>query len=702
MTSTTSTILLLDDDRQFRELVRPVLQANGLIVIEATTGAEAKALLDKGSPDLVIVDGNLPDADGISWISSLRASGNQVKVVFVSSALRDQNSYHKLTAELNVLLVLHKPIVAKVFGEQIEAIVQGDIKQLNFDAVKSRVPNLASRLSELTDSYVAQLPSNIKELKFHTTASKNPLAVVSLAEAVNCAHKLSGTAGSYGLPHFGQIMKQAEERLRQLQEVAASDTPDRYDRLWRDCLQLVEVSQREALELSVDRNKNKSSDQAANAQQLAAASEDLFPVADGAIATPKLLVVDDDPAFLDLVVELGKPRLVEILPANTSAQALKIAEERHINGALLDVQLGEEDISFELAEQLRALPGYENLPLAFISGRAHIYNRVAASHAGACLYLNKPLNAADLDAAFMQLLSHQQFEIPRVLIVDDDEGFSSHLAGTLQHEGMEVATLNDPVRILDVLPEIVPDLLILDIMMPGVSGFDVCRMLRTALRWQNLPILFLTAQTSHESRLTTFEVEGDDCLIKSCPNDELIGRIKMRIKRARLQKEKAYKDSLTGLFSRRASLEQLERMFAAAQKLDFPVSICLFDIENFRAINETHGYLAGDHVIRSIALMLTRHFNPEDLRGRWGGDEFIVALHAVDYKEAQEAVAAVLREFHRLEFPSEEDGPFKVSLSAGIGTFPQDGTSAYDLIKTADRRLAAARQAGPGAAVGPV
>jgi diguanylate cyclase (GGDEF)-like protein len=291
----------------------------------------------------------------------------------------------------------------------------------------------------------------------------------------------------------------------------------------------------------------------------------------------------------------------------------------------------------------------------------------------------------------MQLLAIRDSDKPRVLLVDDDEDFSNLIAELLKKANMQVATLNDPVRILEVLPEIEPDLLILDVMMPGVSGFDVCRMLRTVPRWQQLPVIFLTAQTSMESRLMVYKCGGDDYLHKHCADNEFISRVQIRIERSRLLNEKAYKDNVTGLYSKRAALEQLNRMIAAAKKLKFPISICMLDIEAFRTINETYGYLSGDTVVGSIGLMLSRRFNIEDLRGRWGGDEFILALHGTDAKDARESVDSFLKEFELIEFHSDEGG-FFARMNAGISSFPADGETAYELIRVADKRLAIAKK----------
>jgi diguanylate cyclase (GGDEF)-like protein len=728
--------MFLEEGRKLSSLASPILQAKGFRIIDAASGLEAFELLGDARPDLVIVDDKLPDTDGVSWIATMRSSGNKAKVAFISSQWRDQNSYNRLTRDYQVLLVLHKPINASVFCEQIDAICEGEIRQLKNAAAHA---GLNSKIDNLLNEYVAQLPKLVSELKRLLFAARTggQLDVWALKEAYNYAHRLTGTAGSYGLLAIGELTGLLEMRLSYLQTNGATESSHRIDEIWDECFELVEKVSSEIADVTKARVQNQSAKTQAQIKLIdaratgAVLSEDsrlkatqargsepangkteqpatqngdgqkttnannskVIPAIQGpaAVKMPKLLVIDQDEAFLDLIEEFGKTRLVQILRAHTGEEALKIAREQGVDAALMDVQLGGNDISFDLAHKLRELPEHEKLPLAFVSGRAHIYNRVAAANAGACLYLNKPLSAADLEAAFMQLLADRVSDRPRVLVVDDDEEFSNLVAELLKTADMNVATLNDPVRILEVLPEIEPDVLILDVMMPGVSGFDVCRMLRTVPRWQQLPIIFLTAQTSMESRVMVYKCGGDDYLHKHCADNEFISRVQIRIDRARLFNEKAYKDNVTGLFSRRAALEQLNRMIAAAHKLKFSVSICMFDVENLKTINETYGYHAGDTVIGSIGLMLSRRFNIEDLRGRWGGDEFILALHATDAEDAQKSVDSFLKEFKLIEFHSDE-GSFSVSMNAGVSTYPADGATAYDLIRVADSRLAIAKK----------
>jgi diguanylate cyclase (GGDEF)-like protein len=350
--------------------------------------------------------------------------------------------------------------------------------------------------------------------------------------------------------------------------------------------------------------------------------------------------------------------------------------------------------SFRLARQLRELPGYETLPLAFISDDAGLKDKVEMAHAGASLYLDKPLESDALEKAVQHLVAIRQGGRPRILVTDDDEFFASTVALVLRNEGMIVRTLLDPTKILDTMQDFPPDMLLLDVMMPGITGFEVCRMLRQVPRWQDLPIIFLTGQTGVEARVEAFRSGGDDYLPKPVVNEELLTRVKVRLDRSRLLKERSDKDTITGLLLRRAFSEHLTAMIAEAQRLKSTFTVCLLDVDHFKKVNDTYGHLAGDRVLAALGQLLSRRFRVDDLRGRWGGEEFILAFRRETKATMDGAVTRVLDEFSKMPFNSDGGQEFFCSFSGGLACYPEDGESVYELLQIADKRLYEAKRAG--------
>jgi len=383
------------------------------------------------------------------------------------------------------------------------------------------------------------------------------------------------------------------------------------------------------------------------------------------------------------------------LIASSPAEAVEMASSTALDAVLIDLgSVNDTGISASLARQIRGTSGNESLPLGFVKESSRSLDRIAATHAGASVFLESPLEAEALKDGIEYLLTARQGGRPRVLVVDDDPDFASLIIDTLSHEGMLVRYIADPTEVLSTIDSFVPDLVLLDVMMPSVSGFEVCRLIRATPRWQDMPIVFLTAETELEARLAAFDAGGDDYLPKPVATVELLTRVRVRLDRARLLRERADKDMLSGLLLRRAFMEQVNGLIAEAARHGFTFTIALLDVDKFKSINDTYGHLAGDRVLAHLGQLLKRRFRVEDIRGRWGGEEFIVALRHEGEKTTEGALARLLDELRNMQFEGDHGEKFGVTFTAGLATYPNDGDTLEALVKTADVRLYAGKDAG--------
>jgi diguanylate cyclase (GGDEF)-like protein len=407
-----------------------------------------------------------------------------------------------------------------------------------------------------------------------------------------------------------------------------------------------------------------------------------------------VLVVDADGAFLDHVAGLGRARLIDVRVARDVDEALLEARRHTLDAAIIDVALGAGELGFELARKLRALDGNGDLPLAFTARDGRLAHHIAAVHAGASLFLTKPLDARAFVAAVHGLEAERNSGRPRVLVLDDEPEVARALAATLAAQRMDAFCLSNPLEVLDVLERLQPSLLVLDVDMPGLGGLDVCKMLRASARWNDLPVLLATADAGEDARIACFEAGGDDYVHKPVSGRELLARIHARLERQRLQRERADRDGLTGLLLRHAFAEALAARLSQAQREHHPVSIALLDLDGFKRINDLHGHLAGDRVLSGFGKLLGTAFRAHDLRGRWGGEEFVVAFCGEDAASAAAILDRTRRELEASAFESDHGAPFHVTFSAGVACYPQDGLAIDQLLQAADRRLHAAKAAG--------
>jgi diguanylate cyclase (GGDEF)-like protein len=175
---------------------------------------------------------------------------------------------------------------------------------------------------------------------------------------------------------------------------------------------------------------------------------------------------------------------------------------------------------------------------------------------------------------------------------------------------------------------------------------------------------------------------------------ELTARLRVRLDRTRIFREQSNRDLLTGLLTRRAFTESVLARVAEAQRSRRHLSLCLLDVDRFKSVNDTYGHGVGDKVLSAFGALLGTRFRLQDLRGRWGGEEFIIAFYGEWAESAREILSRVTAEFAKITFDGGQGRSFNVTVSGGIATYPIDGRTLEELVGVADQRLYAAKQAG--------
>ena len=160
--------------------------------------------------------------------------------------------------------------------------------------------------------------------------------------------------------------------------------------------------------------------------------------------------------------------------------------------------------------------------------------------------------------------------------------------------------------------------------------------------------------------------------------------------------ESALRDRLTGAFNRGYFGNRLESDVAFALRHGKPLSLVMFDVDNFKQINDTHGHLAGDQVIAQFGELLAQRFRTEDLRGRWGGEEFILAFPGATAAFAHQAATRLLEDLQKVEFRAESGQTFRASFTAGVALWPDDAGTMNGLVQVADERLYQGKREGRG------
>lgn len=414
-----------------------------------------------------------------------------------------------------------------------------------------------------------------------------------------------------------------------------------------------------------------------------------------------VLWIDDDPQFIARARLLAEQLLLHLHVATDLDEALEIMafSGDAIQAGFLNIdrlKLAKLDAcdARRWLSNFRATPQSARMPMAFLSTRDDLQTRVWAARAGAQLFLKKPVGSAEFTQAIHQLVALRRAPRPRVLILDRDPLYVRALCDYLNAHAIDAAVAHDAAEILTHLQQSVPDAVIVDAQMPGLNGLDLCRVLRTTSRWQDLPVVIVGKDPGLSARLAAFEAGCDDLLTHQSDPAEILARIQTHIERARLMRQRADRDALTGLLTRRAFLESLAARLAEVARNEQPLAFCLLDLDRFKCINDTHGHLAGDRVLARLGQLLQNRFRAEDLRGRWGGEEFVVVMANEEIPNARMILERIRSEFAQLDFEGTNSERFRVSFSAGIAEFPAHGRDVESLFHSADRQLYAAKTAG--------
>ena len=665
----TKTILIAGDGQDIWSFVKSVLEDNGYNVHLAPTGHAALEYLSQSEQlDLVIVGEELNDINGMEWIIKARQKNHHIKMVFVANVWRDADFYQRLRKDFGVSLIVHRPFKPSIFALQIDSLF-GIVEESQF--TQTVEVNEVDRHVAMKFRYAQILPSRATQLaEAIASIQVEPYNQKQLTEAFRLAHNLKGSARSCGFRNIGDLSEQVERILIGM--------------LNGNCAKNI---------------TNQVSEQIDSIQMHAMAAHlkySTHPEAEKHHENCK----DDATKTLILVVSGGRSlensadennQWLKILQVDSFDKGLKVAREKPIDAVLIDLGLESRESALRFAERIRELHGNENLPLGFLSSGRND-DHLEATRAGGSLVIPKPIASNHIVKAATYLSSIRQGGRPRILIVDDDSDFTQIISSMLLSHGMQIRCLHEPSELLHVLQEFTPDLILLDVMMPVINGFDLCKQLRSMPRWQDTPIVFLTAHSGVDARINAFDAGADDYLPKPVIEMELVSRLKIRLERARLIKERADRDLLTGLLSRRALSEQVTALLAKSTRHHFKFCLSLVDVDHFKKVNDLYGHHAGDQVLSELGKLLSRRFRVEDIRGRWGGEEFALAFPHATSDVMRASLGRVLEEFRSKTFGDTEE--FHVSFSAGMATYPDDGTSFKELLQVADERLYLAKEAG--------
>jgi diguanylate cyclase (GGDEF)-like protein len=306
----------------------------------------------------------------------------------------------------------------------------------------------------------------------------------------------------------------------------------------------------------------------------------------------------------------------------------------------------------------------------------------------------------------------------RILVVDDEDTIRSVIAQVLEEAGYLVTEAPCAELALQAYREQAYPVVITDIIMSKMSGIELLKELK--LLDPEALVVVMTSQASVDSATSALRSGAYDYLTKPFEDlDQITNVVDRALEKKRLTEENhhlldqlrrnaeelkdlnrqlremAIRDGLTGLYNHRHFRDQLALEVDRAARLNSVFSLIFCDVDHFKKYNDTHGHLAGDSILKTLSLLLSQEQRSSTFTARYGGEEFVVMLPGVAREGARQLAERMRARVEAHPFPGGEQQPGgRVTLSAGVSCYPQDGADCNQLIEAADRALYAAKAAG--------
>jgi len=285
-----------------------------------------------------------------------------------------------------------------------------------------------------------------------------------------------------------------------------------------------------------------------------------------------------------------------------------------------------------------------------------------------------------------------------ILITDDEKSNLLVLAGILSPK-YNILTAKSGARALALAKEQAPDLILLDVIMPGMSGFGVIAKLKESAETDKIPVIFITGLSDADSEEKGLLLGAVDYITKPFNKDIVKARVNTHIRiidQMRVIERMGLIDPLTKIINRRGFETRLDIEWYRALREQSPISVFMMDIDKFKNYNDTYGHLQGDSALKAVAGKLSQALKrSSDLAARWGGEEFIGLMPNSDAYNAFEVAEQLRQSIAAAIIPAADGTETSVTVSIGINTVvPSSDTSTGDFIKYADKALYRAKETG--------
>jgi diguanylate cyclase (GGDEF)-like protein len=374
-----------------------------------------------------------------------------------------------------------------------------------------------------------------------------------------------------------------------------------------------------------------------------------------------------------------------------SIEALEEVLEQHtFNLVLIDTDSTTDraEKMFAFATKLKSV----DTDVFILSSSNSFENRLAAVRSHVNEYLLKPINITILVSKIRKNFKIDSIRPYRILLLDDQALVGTFYKTLLEDEGVKVLVISQAESIMNELEYFNPDVFLLDLQMPNISGLEIAKLLRQQAKYDYVPIIFLTADDNINTKLEILQCGADDVIPKSTLPNLIVQQIDSRIQRGQEIRNLASRDSLTGVLNHGQIMDAAANALRLASRQQKPTVLVMIDLDNFKTVNDKYGHLSGDKVLISLGQLLLQSIRDTDYVGRYGGEEFMVVFSDTDFNVIETKINDILTAFLQINYTVYEQS-FYCSFSAGLAS-SNHHEKLSELISSADAALYKAKDAG--------
>ena len=387
-----------------------------------------------------------------------------------------------------------------------------------------------------------------------------------------------------------------------------------------------------------------------------------------------VLVLDSDPRQREALSIEARKRGISVIECENVAEASRSLQSHRPDLLVVEVlEPGIDDFFRQLAES------YAELPVVVLSSESAFSRRLEVARRGGGLYLHKPMPAAAVFAEIEERIGVQHRLTARILTLDDDALVLKVVARALVGQGFEVESLSNPLHLWSALESNLPDLLLLDLEMPTVSGLDICRVVRADPHCSHLPIIVLTSHEDNETYEQALQAGADDVIHKPLDAVRLASRIRAHLSRNAALNRASTRDALTGFVDMRTALHTAAHLFSLAIRQSATFSLCAVRLKNFRQLTQQRGVAPCRELVRKVGTILEQRCRSEDILVHYREDTFLLGLYGSSSEASQQALSS-------LDARLAQDG-LNVQCEIHLTAYPADGKELSQLLQRVESLL---------------